>query len=62
MSVTDQELLDYFKTAVDIYRMPNNEYSMAEILELGMDTWLSCPATDEDVAALEYVYGPKGHA
>jgi len=35
---------------------------MGEILETGMEQWLSCPTSDEDKAALEYVYGPKGHA
>tara|TARA_R100000458_G_scaffold28190_1_gene25775 strand:+ start:871 stop:1059 length:189 start_codon:yes stop_codon:yes gene_type:complete len=62
MSNTNQELLDFFKTAVKIYRMPNCKDSMGHILELGMEQWLSCPTNDEDKAALEYVYGPKGHA
>jgi len=62
MSDSKQELLDYFKTAVEIYRLPNCKFSMGEILETGMEQWLSCPTSDEDKAALEYVYGPKGHA
>jgi len=62
MSNTNQELLEFFKTSVEIYRMPNCKHSMAQILELGMDSWLGCPTNDEDKAALEYVYGPKGHA
>ena len=62
MSNTNQELLEFFKTAVKIHRMPNCEFSMGEILESGMDNWLGCPTNDEDKAALEYVYGPKGHA
>jgi hypothetical protein len=62
MSNTNKELLEFFKTSVEIYRMPNCKHSMAQILELGMDSWLGCPTNDEDKAALEYVYGPKGHA
>jgi len=62
MSNTNQELLNFFKTAVKIYRMPNCKHSMGQILESGMEQWLSCPTNDEDKAALKYVYGPKGHA
>ena len=62
MSNTNKELLEFFKTSVEIYRMPNCKHTMAQILELGMDSWLGCPTNDEDKAALEYVYGPKGHA
>ena len=63
MSTTqNDELLLFFKTAVEIYRNPRCDSSMGEILEMGMEQWLSCPANDEDQRALDYVYGPQGHA